>query len=787
MEAIFKTIGYPISETPNQPSDREVTFLYIKNPDGSARWIWEKTQNQPLFLKFYSTSSFKAKIFAVLVRLLFYIKLQKFIFSSKTFYLLNESSALFDIKDDWALFTGTVGPNNKAVLYANSSFYKIAMTPSAQKLIKNEYQILQEVHGLIPNLITPKSIKISKKIIRLSDVSIDGKRTQTITPTHLSLLSALNTNESDSLCINHWILFNTLKNDFQNLNDNRIPVNMIRKINILLKNMNPNEKVTLTLSHGDFTQWNMYKIDETIALYDWELASFDRPKGFDYFHYIIQNGVMVERRSWSEIYKSIKENCSGEFSTTLFDNDINQLNQYLKWYLLINCMYYLKVYAAQPQWHVQIEWLLQVWNEGLNEFVTEEKSSRELLIMDLFDCIQNQEYAALKLDIGFPEYLNENSDIDLIINKNTSKNLVHYLKNHALVSKITTNEKSFMNSILVFLKDGSLLALDLITQLKVRNIEIMDAKNVIASSSRNSYGVTNASDRDTARFIALFYLLNGSKIPAKYNATQNHIENSDDPLDLITKTNRKSVLNFIKKTNQNQSFQYILNTLNYYMDTLKNSLNNRGFIITFSGVDGAGKSTVIENIALRVEKQLRKKVVVLRHRPSVLPILSVWTKGKEKAHQDAIESLPRQGKNNSLLSSLFRFSYYYTDYILGQFVVYFKHILRGHVVIYDRYYFDFINDSKRSNIELPKKLTVFCYRFLLKPKFNFFLFADADIILKRKQELSKTTIEKLTRDYHSLFESLDSKSHFSIYETINNIELEITLNRIVATLIQTNR
>jgi hypothetical protein len=95
MEAIFKTIGYTISEIPNQPSDREVTFLYIKNPDGSARWIWEKTQNQPLFLKFYSTSSFKAKIFAVLVRLLFYIKLQNFIFSSKTFYVLNESSPLF--------------------------------------------------------------------------------------------------------------------------------------------------------------------------------------------------------------------------------------------------------------------------------------------------------------------------------------------------------------------------------------------------------------------------------------------------------------------------------------------------------------------------------------------------------------------------------------------------------------------------------------------------------------------------------------------------------------------
>ncbi|WP_264566415.1 hypothetical protein [Flavobacterium sp. N3904] len=787
MEAIFKTIGYTISETPNQPSDREVTFLYIKNPDGSARWIWEKNQNRPSFLKFYSTSSFRAKIFAFVIRLIFLMRVQKFVFSNKRYYVEHKSNPIFNLKDNWALFTGTVGPNNKAILYANTSFYKIATTLSAQKLISNEHQMLQEVNGLIPNLTTPQSFKISEDIIRLTDVSKDGKRSKNCTPAHLNILSAISTTRNNTISLKDWTLFTKLKNDFKNLNDNRIPANMIRKMNLLLEKTNPNDKITLSLSHGDFTQWNMYKIGETIALYDWELASFDRPKAFDYFHFIIQNSVMVERKSWFKIYKSIKENCSGEFGTTLFDNDIDQLNQYLKWYLLVNCMYYLKVYHAQPKWHVQIEWLLLVWNEGLNEFLSHEKSPRELLIMDVFDCIQNKEYAALKLDNGFPEALNENSDIDLIITKNTSKNLVHYLKNHALVSKITTNEKSFMNSILVFLKDGSLLALDLITQLKVKNIEIMDAKKMIADSTRNNYGVKNASDRDTARFIALFYLLNGSKIPAKYATTQNHIENSEDPIDLITKTDRKSVLNFIKKTNQNNSFHYIQNTFNYYMDTIKNSLNNRGFVITFSGVDGAGKSTVIENIALRVEKQLRKKVVVLRHRPSVLPILSVWTKGKEKAHQDAIESLPRQGKNNSLLSSLFRFSYYYMDYVLGQFVVYFKHIFRGHVLIYDRYYFDFINDSKRSNIELPKKLTVFCYRFLLKPKFNFFLFADADIILKRKQELSKMTIEKLTQDYHSLFESLDSKSHFSIYETINNIELETTLNRIVATLIQTKR
>lgn len=794
METIFKIIGYTISSTPSNTTDKIVDFLYIKNLDGTPRWIWAKNQNQPLFLKFYSTSSLRAKIFAVMIRILFYIKIQKIVFSNKSFFVSNETNPLFDLNDDWALFTGTVGPNNKAILYANTSFYKIATTLSAQKLIHNEHQVLNTVSGLIPDLVTPQSIKISDEIIRLTDVSKGGKRTKNSTPTHLQILKSINNIQNSTITIKDWTLFNTLKNDFQSLKDTRIPANMIRKINMLLENINPNEKVAIALSHGDFTQWNMYQTDKTIALYDWELSSNEKTIAFDYFHFIIQNEVMVERKSWSEIYETIKENCSGEFATALFDNDIDQFNRYLKWYLLLNCMYYLKIYATQPKWHIQIEWLLQVWNEALNQFLVNEKSARELLIMDIFDSIQNQDYAALKFKNGFPEQLSINSDIDLVIEKKLNNSILNLLKKHSLISKITTNKRSFMNTINVFLNDGTFLSIDLIWIIKRKNLVFFNSKKIITNGYQNTYGVKCASSSDIARYIALFNVLNGCPIPNRYLDYEQAIINSTKPTDVLIKdyycdSNKDSAVlfNYIKKSKVNKGFNYIKNSYNYLLDITLNILNNKGFTITFSGVDGAGKSTVIEKIALRIKKQLRKPVIVLRHRPSILPILSVWTKGKTKAHQDTVGNLPRQGKNNGLLSSLLRFSYYYIDYLMGQFVIYFKYTLHGYVVIYDRYYFDFINDSKRSNIVLPKKITVFGYRFLLKPKFNFFLFADADVILKRKQELSKTTIEKLTHDYHSLFDSLSSKSQFTIYETINNIELEVTLNKIVTTLIQSEK
>lgn len=790
MEHIFAKIGYSLSSIRNNPIDLVLDMLYIKNPDGSPRWIWNANSSKPSFLKFYNIGSFRAWVFASTIKTVFILRLQKIVFSRKTYFATQINTPILDCKKNWALFTGTIGPNNKAILYTNNLFYKIATTPNAEELINRELTILKKIHGYCNAFITPKALPISNEIIQLSDVSENGTRSKTITAGHLFTLMAMDKIEPQTKKVSEWNLFQSLKQEFNHIDDCRIPRNMIRKIKILIAKIVKDDKIELSFSQGDFTPWNMYERNGKIALYDWEFASFERSRGFDYFHFIIQQGVLVDHKSWSTIYKDIKEECVGEFGNQLFNNDLEKLNEYLKWYLLINCISSLKTYTNHPKWYKQIHWSLRVWDEALNIFLDKDYCPRQILLLDLFDLLQNQDYSALKFFNGFPEELSVNSDIDLVVHKKTNQLIVSFLKNHHFVYKITIKKKSFMNTIQVFLNDGTLLSLDLIWQLKIKNLEILDAKQVITANILNEYGVRNATSADTARFIALFYSLNNAAIPANYLEYEVALQNSNQPLDLIIKEyfrnckkSKKSLLCFIKSNKNNQAISYLRNTLNYFMDTLKNSLTNRGFMVTFSGVDGAGKSTVIEHIAFRIEKQLRKPVVVLRHRPSILPILSVWSKGKVQAHHDVNEGLPRQGKNKSSFSSFLRFSYYYIDYLLGQFIVYFKYIFRGKVVIYDRYYFDFINDCKRSNIVLPKKLTLFFYRFLLKPEFNFFLFADAAIILKRKEELNKATIEKLTADYHDLFESLSSKSNAAIYRSIINIDLEATLDQVIQTIL----
>jgi thymidylate kinase len=212
-------------------------------------------------------------------------------------------------------------------------------------------------------------------------------------------------------------------------------------------------------------------------------------------------------------------------------------------------------------------------------------------------------------------------------------------------------------------------------------------------------------------------------------------------------------------------------------------MNNKIKIITFSGVDGAGKTTILTKVKELIENKYNKEVVILRHRPSILPILSAIKYGKKEAEKKTQEVLPRTGKNKSKVSSFVRFFYYLLDYVYGQWVVYFKHTSKGKIIIYDRYYFDFINDSRRTNIDLDSGFIKFFYKFVFKPKLNIFLYADPDVILSRKQEMDKKSIVDLTNKYKSLFNELSNK-HDQYYLPIENIEIDETMTEIENFLIK---
>ncbi|GAA5038692.1 hypothetical protein GCM10011506_36830 [Marivirga lumbricoides] len=793
MQNIFKHIGYNVD---NEASEaKELPIMMIKNPDGSARWIWHAQARKPYFLKFYNVSGLKPFAFATFCRIVFFLRIQRAIFSSKKVRLTHCDPShpilnLFE-SSQWALFTGTTGPNNKMVIFhqgkEESEFIKIAPSNSANELLEKEFDTINILKNLKPITFShPKAIRDAENILRLTDISYGGERLKHFSEEHKSTifeLSMKTTVNSDALRSQLLSEVSDKLHSDSLTQDQRIPVSLIEKLQELSQFCEA-LPFKMSFNHGDFTPWNMYSSVTGLNIYDWELADY-LPIGFDAFHFIVQKGVMQEGKSWRKIKEEIDLYIPEELMNRWTKQSDLKRDDYLKLYLLVNATRYLYLYSQQEKWHAQISWLLAVWDDAITDLTKAEHANRGEFISNIFDYLQSKQYAAIKFPNIHPSLLSPNSDIDLCIYKNDYKSICQYIENHSAVKHTIMERKSFMASVKVFLHDNSIVCLDLIWKFKRKALVMMDAGEVLRNAVPNTYGVKNMSLKHLAEYLGLFYGLNAHEIPQFYQPYILALRDADTSIEKIiykglessetpTEQLKAELLNY----SPNIGIRKLYNHMAYAMDVTRELLFKRGLIITFSGVDGAGKSTIIEKTKYELEKKLRKRVVVLRHRPSVLPILSAWTKGKEKAEQDAANTLPRQGSNKSFISSLFRFGYYFVDYFFGQFYVKLKYVSRGYVVLYDRYYFDFINDSKRSNIHLPNKLLMLGYKFLFSPDLNFFLYAKPEVILERKKELDHDTINSLTISYLNLFGNLN-KAKKGAYIPVENIAMDETLKTIM--------
>ncbi len=794
MKNSLKHLNYCIDE--QQDKQNKVTFVVLNNPDGTPRWICPINAKTPLFLKFYMVNNLRSSLFAKIIKLIFTFKLQGFAFKKQTLYIkpISDKPHIIDLtKNNWAIFTGTVGPNNKMLVFQETengnSFFKVATTDQSKRIILNEESTIRKVETLkSANFYIPKIKSSIENWLEIEDISTLSVRYNSLENIHIKSLKEINAIDQKVV---DWKIFSDGINIDTNfvkideLKDARIPRGILKKLR-LLRESSQNEEIHLGFSHGDFTPWNMYKDGDKIALYDWELANPHAPIGFDAFHFIIQKGILIDRKPWKVIRAEIDAIITTEVIAFWTNGREKSVAKYLKYYLLANTVHYLEIYSKQIDWHVQIHWLLNTWNEAISDVLSDGVNDRQLMIIDLFDFLHAKNYTTVKFHDGEPEQLSEYSDIDFCIKKSKRKEIQAFLSAHFLVLKNNTIHKSFMDSTHLVLRNGSLLSLDFIWKFKRKELIFLKASKVLDRKETNQYGVNVMHGNDLAHYIGMFYGLNESIVPEKYyhfteflNPENSKLEKVLKDYFLYDKLKREKLIRELNQWKENKFLSYTLNKINYYRDTLKQLMSNKGIIITFSGVDGAGKSTIIENIKHEIEKRLRRKVVVIRHRPSLLPILSAITKGKEQAEKDAANRLPRQGNNKSSISSLVRFLYYYFDYFVGQFYINFKYKYRGIIVLYDRYYYDFINDAKRSNININEGIVKFGYNFVFTPDLNFFLYADPEIILKRKQELSAETITELTEKYSNLFDKFESRKKKQNYHLVNNIDLNTTIDFIM--------
>ncbi len=348
---------------------------------------------------------------------------------------LNHALASFT-EDSFSIFTGTPGPNRKIVLFAKNQFVKVGLNETSELLLINECKNLQGLEsGRWVEI--PCCMQLSSGVVALSDLGKRGTRKSEFTALHATALAELiSQNPITSIQFSKTEIYHSscLQLDKkEGISAHLIPKNLREKTEILAKQLG-DKQLTFTWAHRDFTPWNCFVSGEKIMLYDFELAHVQLSFGFDAFHFVMQQGILVDRLAWNQLKPKLK--MAFEILKTAVGTGNESFEDCINAYLLTNVAYHIDLYSNQAEWHAQINWLLSTWNDALSDMLNLPTEHRALLIGDVFDLLQNEKYAAIKFPNIQPQSLSEYADIDLLVNRNSAKKLTNFLANHSLVKTL---------------------------------------------------------------------------------------------------------------------------------------------------------------------------------------------------------------------------------------------------------------------------------------------------------------------------------------------------------------
>lgn len=425
------------------------------------------------------------------------------------------------------------------------------------------------------------------------------------------------------------------------------------------------------------------------------------------------------------------------------------------------------------------------------------RTARTIFIEQFFSFLSGKDYLCVKYILDAPKDLPNCSDLDLLVASDVQVQINNFCLQHPLISNLKTQTCAERYTLKLYFADGTFLKLDLLQAFQRSGLIYLNKEKCFNHQQVRGQ-VQTYHCLHLLEHVFLYYTLNGSGIPDKYiqyfiDLPKSHrsvllsylkqlfgvqlTELAD--LAQYDENIRRRVEAQIKARPENKPWRVLLRRLQQWKDELLDRSRQHGRIVTFSGVDGAGKTTLLNKFAQILEGERGERIKMLRHRPGIFPILSALAMGREKAAAYHQQRLPRQGTNKSFVSSLLRFTYYYVDYFIGQWWVQLRYCRQGYTVLYDRYYFDFIADVRRSNLHLPPQIPRQLYKFLLAPNLNFFLYADPESILSRKQELDAETITSLTQNYQTLFRDLQEQGQCSSYQMIRNEQQARSMRQIL--------
>ncbi|MGV3637097.1 MAG: hypothetical protein ACO1NQ_05565 [Flavobacteriales bacterium] len=786
--------------------------------DGHVRWLYTPGRSRSV-LRFHSAAGRRGRLVHRAIGLASALGLEPLL-RSHVFTIHHRRPLRLDRSiaelphEHRAIFLGTPGAQRKFSVVLETAgkvtaFVKIARDERTAELLRNERRALETLSGRSDERMVVPTVYATndERVLACSNVASEGMfRSTAFTDAHTeAMLAIIGTSTTTNAERTEELLDQLRARVGRVIGVTGSRGRLLTHLNNAIAAERQAGPMTMATAHGDLTPWNIHCASDRLAIYDWEMHRPLAPALFDLVHFHLQQGIVVDRLPFMAIRARIERACALPAMAAYIEQHALDMDRCIRWYLIDAVSYFLEVYAAQPVWSATQQVQLFAWEQAMAHMFSDAKApadQRRELLHDISDMLHGAPHAFLKFRWSELAALPVASDLDLAIDRATAGKVLQLCSIHPLVQRHRVHRRSFMTVIELYLRDGSYLAMDLIHRFQRKAVTMLPMDGLLVDRRTNENGVTVPAFEHDVLYLFLFHMLNGARIPEKYRQCWQKRPHEEWQL-ALQHVKRSTGLSFEDRATfwdadpavcrpvlmrtlrkRMSAGEWVWRMIQYAGDTVRELVSGRGFVVTFSGVDGAGKSTVVGHVKDELERTFRRKVVLMRHRPGSLPMLNAWRVGRDKAEHIASTARPRQGRNTSVFGSSLRFAYYYIDYLIGQWYVHFRHVMRGRIVLYDRYYFDFMADPRRSNLELDPRPLRLLYRFIHKPRLNFFLYADSATILQRKRELEREEVELLTDRYLRLFRQLGSSGVRGRYITLRNDDLEDTLNGIRAEYIR---
>ena len=195
---------------------------------------------------------------------------------------------------------------------------------------------------------------------------------------------------------------------------------------------------------------------------------------------------------------------------------------------------------------------------------------------------------------------------------------------------------------------------------------------------------------------------------------------------------------------------WLRSEIDRWTDRIWRIINPRGLFVVLVGPDGVGKSTAASLTTSLLQTAHPTRHIHLGFRPGILP-------SKKDFHMKrvATSSLQTSEKGHWRFKtpSLIRLLYNTLDYILGYYLRIRPLLVRGNILIVERYYYDYLVLLPRKVAGAPSWLARLLLYFVPKPDMLVLLYCNPETIHKRKDELSIPEIERQSTEFETLGEA----------------------------------